>query len=290
MLKTMTLRVLTLLLLLPVAAATATPPAPDADVVDAAVTNGEAAEDAAAGPTGGEEDPLTLVEVNWGEELLDGGVTIIALGLLSALMLAFAVERFIVLRRDRFAPRGLARKVEPMFQRGEYDQIVQQCARTPSTLSRCIAYVVEHRDADPDALSEGAGDLAGRDMADQDDRNAAFSVVAALAPLLGLLGTMIGMIEAFKLVEVFGDEGGASMLAGSISKALITTAVGLILAIPAISLFHWFKHRVHVLSQDIEHDMDFLMTRWFMHKRKPAVQPTNSRLPASVAVGKAERV
>ncbi len=207
---------------------------------------------------------LEVVSVNWGEELLEGGVTMIALGALSVAMLAFAVERLVVLRTRRFIPAGLTKRVKPLFAARDFEGIRTICDQHPSTLSRVIQYMANHHQAPPELVAQTAGDLGAREIVDQEQKTVPFAVIAALAPLLGLLGTMIGMIEAFKLVEVFGDEGGASMLAGSISKALITTAVGLILAIPAITLYHYFKHRLHVITQSLERETEDLYSAWFV--------------------------
>ena len=126
---------------------------------------------------------------------------------------------------------------------------------------------MNHREAPADLLIAGANDIALREMRLQSQRNAALAVIASLAPLLGLLGTMIGMIESFKLVEIYGDDGGASMLAGSISKALITTAVGLIIAIPALSLFHYFKHRIGIISLHLEEEFEILINNWLLRPK-----------------------
>jgi len=231
------------------------------------------------------EDPTSFVTVDWGKEMLEGGVTMIFLGLLSVLLIAFAVERLIVLRRRRFVPPGLAKQVKPLFLQEQYDAVIDRCKTSDSTLGRVIRYLVEHRDAEPMLLAQSAGDLGARELADQEARNVPFAVIAALAPLLGLLGTMIGMIEAFALVEVFGDEGGASMLAGSISKALITTAAGLILAIPAIACYHWFKHRAHQMTQALEAETDALFSAWFVLKKPaaPGEKPTRQVATAAAA-------
>lgn len=231
-----------------------------------------------------DEDPMELVEVDWFEEMVEGGVTMLFLGLLSVSLLAFAGERLIVLRAGRFVPPGLTSKVLPLFLKRDFDGVLAECRKQPSTLARVIAYMTEHRDADPQLLAFTAGDLGAREIVDQEQRTVPFAVIAALAPLLGLLGTMIGMIEAFKLVEVFGDEGGASMLAGSISKALITTAVGLILAIPAVACYHIFKHRVHAITQRLEAETEKLFSAWFVlpKDKQPAAKAGARR--AAVAV------
>ncbi len=239
------------------------------------------------------EIPKELVTVNWGEELIEGGVTMVALGILSVAMVAFAIERFLSFRRDGFLPRALLAELEPSFRAGNSEALLASCARYPSTLGRAVAYAVNHRHLEPTLLMQNTGDVVAREIADQEQRATPFAVISALAPLLGLLGTMIGMIEAFKLVEVFGDEGGASLLAGSISKALITTAVGLILAIPSIALYHYFKGRLHAVSQRLEVELEEVFSQWFL---RPVVgagmlpgsgEPT-SRASESTAVDEAQ--
>ncbi len=205
-----------------------------------------------------------LVEVDWIEEMLEGGLTMVCLGLLSVALGAFLLERFMTLRRKNFMPPGLLTKVRPLFGEKRYDEILAECAKRKSVMSDIITHCVNFRGTSFDIVAAGAADIGGRAVIDQEEKCAPLTVIAGVAPLLGLLGTMIGMIEAFKLVEVFGDEGGASLLAGSISKALITTAVGLILAIPAILGFHWARRRVHQVSNTIETETEDLLKIWFL--------------------------
>ncbi len=205
-----------------------------------------------------------LVEVDWIEEMLEGGLTMVCLGLLSVGLGAFLIERFTTLRRKNFMPPGLLTKVRPMFAERRYDEILAECAKRESVMAEIIAHCVNFRATNFDIVAAGAADIGARAVIDQEEKCAPLTVIAGVAPLLGLLGTMIGMIEAFKLVEVFGDEGGASLLAGSISKALITTAVGLILAIPAILGYHWARRRVHQVSNTIETETEDLLKIWFL--------------------------
>jgi len=244
--------------------------APPAAEGTAAAPAGEAtAEDAApAEASGGEEilDPRDnkLVEVDWVEEMMEGGLTMVCLALLSVGLVAFLLERFMTLRRKNFMPPGLLTKVRPMFGEKRYDEILDECSKRKSVMADIIAHCVNFRATNFDIVAAGAADIGARAVIDQEEKCAPLTVIAGVAPLLGLLGTMIGMIEAFKLVEVFGDEGGASLLAGSISKALITTAVGLILAIPAILGFHWARRRVHQVSNSIETESEDLLKIWFL--------------------------
>ncbi len=240
-----------------------TPPVENAEVAADDATEDIAAEDGSV-----EEilDPRDnkLVEVDWIEEMLEGGLTMVCLGLLSVALGAFLLERFMTLRRKNFIPPGLLTKVRPLFAHRRYDEILAECAKRKSVMADIITQCVNFRATNFDIVAAGAADIGGRAVIDQEEKCAPLTVIAGVAPLLGLLGTMIGMIEAFKLVEVFGDEGGASLLAGSISKALITTAVGLILAIPAILGFHWARRRVHQVSNTIETETEDLLEIWFL--------------------------
>lgn len=243
---------------------------PPTETSDAAAppTDGATTEEASADDAAEEEilDPRDnkLVEVDWIEEMLEGGLTMVFLGLLSVGLVAFLIERFMTLRRKNFMPPGLLTKIRPMFAERRYDEILDECAKHKSVMSDIIAHCVNFRATNFDIVAAGAADIGARAVIDQEEKCAPLTVIAGVAPLLGLLGTMIGMIEAFKLVEVFGDEGGASLLAGSISKALITTAVGLILAIPAILGFHWARRRVHQVSNSIESETEDLLKIWFL--------------------------
>lgn len=219
-----------------------------------------------------EPPPESLVTVNWFEEMQEGGMTMIALAALSIAMVVFILERTLRLRSARIAPRALAQQVVKLVQARRFDDALKACKKDASVLGEVGAYLLTHRQVDPQLTMAGAGDLAARAIDAESERAYPLAVIAALAPLLGLLGTMIGMIEAFKLVEVFGDEGGASLLAGSISKALITTAVGLILAIPALVAYHIFRHRVNLMANRLEVAADAIFQACYFQPQatKPA--------------------
>jgi biopolymer transport protein ExbB len=213
----------------------------------------------------GQDAPAEVtVEIDWLAEVFKGGLTSVALAVLLMAGITFAVERLLASRRKFVAPRGLAEEVAPLWARGDFTGITLACEEKPSTLGRMIEFLVHHRDTDPGLLIPSAQDIASREMQHHSQKTYSLAVVAALAPLLGLLGTMIGMIESFKLVEVYGDDGGASMLAGSISKALITTTVGLIIAIGALAVYHGLKSRLNAVTSDLEEEFERLVNRWLL--------------------------
>lgn len=205
----------------------------------------------------------TPVTVDWGQQMLAGGWTMVFLGLLSVALVAFIVERFWTLRRKRFCPPGLMQEVMPCLMAGQWSRVDEAIDRHPSTLAEIIRFTVQHRASPFDNVAAMVTDIGTRDVIDQEERTSPLAVIAGVAPLLGLLGTMIGMIEAFQLVSIYGDEGGASMLAGAIAKALITTATGLVLAIPALVGFHYFKRRLHNVAINLDAETQRLMTACF---------------------------
>ena len=89
------------------------------------------------------------------------------------------------------------------------------------------------------------------------------AVVATIAPLAGLLGTVIGMIEAFYVVAESGTIGDASLLADGIYKALLTTAAGLTVALPALGFHHYFKNRTVLYGIALEEEINQLTSDWF---------------------------
>ena len=157
----------------------------------------------------------------------------------------------------------------PLWREEKFDDLTEACRSHPSTLARMTAFVVEHRGAPPALLIQGAADMGNRELMQEQKKAYSLAVIAGLAPLLGLLGTIIGMIESFKLVEIYGDDGGATILAGSISKALITTALGLIIAIPSLGLYHLFRFRIQSIGKELDEEMERLVNAWLLKHPRP---------------------
>jgi len=212
------------------------------------------------------DEGAVTVEVNWFSELIKGGMTSVALVALLMAGITFAVERLLASRRCYVTPDGLTNDLAPLLAEGKFSEAKSACEAKPSTLGRMVEFAIDHRETDPGLLIPSAQDIGARELRRHSQKTYSLAVVAALAPLLGLLGTMIGMIESFKLVEVYGDDGGASMLAGSISKALITTAVGLIIAIGALGVYHFLKGRINSAGHDLEEDFERLTHGWLLKR------------------------
>lgn len=204
------------------------------------------------------------VEIDWIGEMWKGGLTVLAQLVLSVLGLGVAIERLITVRDKHFVPPKLLQTILPLGAKGDWQAVENALEGNKSLLADMVRYIAAHRDNELAHVQQGVNDLGVREMRRQLQKNQPLSIVGALEPLLGLLGTMIGMIEAFGLVAVYGDEGGASLLADSISKALITTAVGLIIAIPALMAYFFFKHRVIAVFTDVERSVERVIDEWFL--------------------------
>ena len=196
--------------------------------------------------------------------LRQGGATMFFLVALSVGALTFALERLVRLRRGAINPAGLAEQAMTLWLAGKFDELLALCEQRPSTLATIIDAFVRHRHCSALELSALAGDIAGRDMRTHLQKAYPLAVVATLSPLLGLLGTVIGMIESFEVVAIAGSLGDASLLAGGISKALVTTATGLVIAVPALGLYHFFKSRTATHTMALEGEVNELLTSWFM--------------------------
>jgi biopolymer transport protein ExbB len=208
------------------------------------------------------------VQIDWFAQLQQGGIVVIVQGFLVVALIAISIERFLALKINRFAPPGF---VDDVLQSGseDTDSLYRRVSGTTHTMGRVVTLILEQGLAQP-ALRDDVKDLALRDVDAEYEKLASLTLIAAAAPLLGLLGTMIGMIESFQLVALYGDEGGASMLADSIAKALITTAVGLIIALPALFLHHLLKRRLQKLTRRLENDLERIHRHWLGSSPSPS--------------------
>ena len=210
------------------------------------------------------EDPeaVETVRIDWLAEVAKGGMTSAVLVLVGIAGLAFALERFMVVKTRNFVPPELVKQLRPLTSEGRLDEVRALTKNNTSLLGRAAYYIAGHAHLPYDLLSIGAGDLGSRELRRQLQRTYPLAVVATLSPLLGLLGTIIGMIEAFQKVALMGDTGDASVLADSIGKALITTALGLVIAIPALGVYHYFKSRIAQLGNLLEEEVDEILSLW----------------------------
>ncbi len=201
-------------------------------------------------------------KIDWGEEILKGEEVSYILIFVAVAGLAYFLERIYSVRRSRFVSPKRAEALLRIWQRGDFQAAQRQAKKDSSIFGRAAEYIAGHTHLSFEIVSFTASDIVSRAVGRQLQRTYPLAIVATVSPLLGLLGTIIGMIEAFQKVAIMGDTGDASVLADSIGKALITTAVGLVVAIPALSSYHYFKMKINNLGIRIEEEVDAMLALW----------------------------
>ncbi len=187
------------------------------------------------------------------ELLSAGGVVMIPLGLCSVLAMAIIIERFWFLRRERVSPKHLVAQVWSWSKKGQISKKNLQVLRTHSPLGVILtAGLLNHRHG-REVMKESIKDAGHRVVLELERFVDILGTIAAISPLLGLLGTVIGMIRVFAVITTQGV-GNAGALAGGISEALMTTAAGLVIAIPTYIFFRYFQRRIDELVGTMEEE------------------------------------
>lgn len=174
----------------------------------------------------------------------------------SVLGLALIIERFLSLRKRRIVPPGLLDRVIDIARRGGGSRETLERLADSSPLGRVLAEVVAVRNETSDYRT-AAIEQAGRDVAHELNRYVpALSTIAVVAPLMGLFGTVVGMIEIFGSYTPGG--GDPAQLARGISIALYNTGFGILIAIPALILHRYFRSKVDQYLHQMERQAGIL--------------------------------
>lgn len=185
--------------------------------------------------------------------LESGGPVMIPLGLCSIVAVALAMERFLRLRRESVLPASLDEPLE-MAIRGERARALEAAAAIPAPAARILVAGLRRDGLPLLDIERAMEDQAGKESDTMRGRIRALSVIAAIAPLLGLLGTVLGLNEAFHRV-VRAGLGKPEQLAAGIEEALITTIAGLCLAIPLMLIASVLNAKVRRLMREVDQRM-----------------------------------
>ncbi|THD03364.1 hypothetical protein B1810_11670 [Panacagrimonas perspica] len=192
-----------------------------------------------------------------------GGPAMLLLVLLSITALTLVIIKLWEFSERRIGERGFVATAFAAWDRGQADQAIAAMSGTPSPLAAVLSQAMQTlRDA---ALTDAqARERIERSAIEQLDSARGhlrtLDLIGNLAPLLGLLGTVLGMIDAFQALQAAGDRVEPSILSGGIWKALLTTAVGLGIAISAVAAVGYFDRRIELLQQAMESALTRLLT------------------------------
>lgn len=225
--------------------------APAAPAVPAAVpAAGAPAAPAAEKPkTAARREPMTVLEL-----LQAGGPVMYPIYGCSILMVAFAIERAASLRRGRILPPDFVLNLRSLVAARPIDRakIQDYCRAHTSPIARVFQAAVKRLHRPLPEIEKTIEDAGAKEVMLLRRNGRVLSGVASVSPLLGLLGTVLGMIQAFQEISIGEGLGKAEMLAAGIYQALVTTAAGLTVAIPALVLYLMFNARIEKLVSDMD--------------------------------------
>ncbi|CAM2069079.1 MotA/TolQ/ExbB proton channel family protein [Sulfidibacter corallicola] len=185
------------------------------------------------------------------EMLQKGGWLMVPIGICLILTLAITIERLVNLRFSRYLDTELMEKIRGYLGRGEFEGALQVCRSKNIMFNRLMETAINYRELEAAELRQLLEDQS-RQEADVLERFLTIlRTIATIAPLLGLLGTVAGMIKVFQTLNVAGMSQ-AHNLSGGISEALITTAAGMSVAIPTIVLHSYFERRATIIMLRME--------------------------------------
>lgn len=192
-------------------------------------------------------DSMSLLEL-----LEQAGWTMFPLYLCSFVGLAVFVRKFVEFMTGRVSASEILTTVDPLVKEGDLAAIEAHCAKETSPLGSVMAFAARALVDTPARAEEEIVRFSTGVLARYEAHLSVLSFVAQVAPLFGLLGTVIGMVDLFSGMEAAGQSVDQSTLSSGIWKALLTTAAGLLIAIPAIGGHAWLTSRVDLLRRNIE--------------------------------------
>jgi len=213
--------------------------------------------------------------------LSKGGMVMIPIALCSVMVVTICIERAWMLRRRKVFPPGLAERAEELVRRGHVEEAMVSLRREPSPLSRLVLAALKNAGQGREAVKEAVQEVGRREAAHLERYIGALGTISNVSTLLGLLGTVSGMIKAFTVISVQGV-GNPAILAGGISEALVATAAGLTVAIPSFLSYRYFLSRVDHAVLDLEHVSIHFVDLVKQSARRPApAPPASARLQAA---------
>jgi biopolymer transport protein ExbB len=185
-----------------------------------------------------------------------GGVIALPLVIASIVAVAVILERFFSTRRSKILPKNLDLQISELVRAGKIEEAISICRRDDSPLARILVSGLRRISASKgviprDELLEIVELTGKRELTTLQKYIGVLGTIAAIAPLLGLLGTVMGIIKTFSVIELHGI-GNPQLLAGGISEALIATAAGICIAVPAVIFYRFFLSRSRALGLELE--------------------------------------
>jgi biopolymer transport protein ExbB len=197
-------------------------------------------------------EPTTPGERMWIVTVfLQGGLVMWPILICSILALGLAIERGITLRQGKIIGDEFITAIRRLSQRGDFEQAIKLCKGTQTPVARIVKAGLNRAEYGLLEVERAIETTGAHEATLLTNNLRALGALANLTPMLGLLGTVIGMIKAFDVISTSGT-GNPGLVASGISEALITTAAGLIIGIPTLALYHYFRGKVDRIVFEME--------------------------------------
>jgi len=193
----------------------------------------------------------TSGNVTFGQIFKNGGAVGWVIIGLSVVGLALIIGDFVEMRKEKLIPPDLIDEIEALFEAGEYQEAIELCEAEPNYFTNVVAAGLPKMNATFNAMEKALQETGEEEAIKLHTRLSWLSLIANVDPMLGLLGTVMGMIQSFNVIASTKGQADPAMLSGGISAALITTMLGLIVAIPISAGFVWLRNRVVKHSLEI---------------------------------------
>lgn len=193
--------------------------------------------------------------------LLDrGGIILVLIMLLSVVAAVIIIERLLYFRRIRSDEGALMQRLKAAVAKGHFEEALAICEASPSPITNLSRVGIENRRHSEEVIKSTITDAANMEIPRMERSLSFLGTIAHITPLLGLLGTVTGNIQAFGVLGEFGGVGGnPAVLASGIAEALITTAAGIIVSIPAIVFYNYLVSKVNHLIIALENRVNELV-------------------------------
>ena len=164
--------------------------------------------------------------------------------ILSVVALAVIIENFVSLNRDKLAPPELIDEIQALFDEGQYQEAMELCENEPSFFTNVTGAGVAKIGHSFQVIEQSISEMGDEESIRLHQKIGWLSLIANIAPMMGLLGTVSGMVKAFNEIASSGGQANPADLAKGISEALLTTLLGLIVAIPTTAAFAFLRNRL----------------------------------------------
>jgi biopolymer transport protein ExbB len=214
------------------------------------------------------ENPETLLKL-----LSAGGMVMIPLLVLSVIMLALILVYLVTLRRGAVAGSRFMTTAETLLGKGDLLGLLAIANKhrdiAATILTRTLEFLASHPTATDDQLREIAQTEGSREASLLNQRVAWLADIATIAPMLGLLGTVFGMIRSFSVMANDVAASRPMLLAEGVAEALVATAAGLVVGIPAMIAYAWFRGRVQEMISEMEGVTSLLLVKLVIARKNP---------------------